>query len=155
MYTLGTKQCFQYKMCAHICANLRNMPSSLKIYKYICVCKIEFHPYIFQIIGLLLRLRPTMTEAYASLFDKLLHPNWWKSEGTILAISGIIPDYLEKVDPHKFLTQTRLEGLLGIFQALLATRTQDFYAFRILKCIFQFLPLFSHVLYFCFLRIYV
>jgi len=79
-----------------------------------------------------------------SLFDRLLHPPLWSNDGTIVAISSMFHDYMAKCDDvGKFVSQNnnkRLTGMLGIFQALLVKRTQDFYAFKILRAIFQYVP---------------
>ena len=97
----------------------------------------EFHPYIYQIIGLMLRIRNAVTPDYAALFDKLLETSLWNNDGNIVAISGTFADYLRLVDVAKFVDQRRLTGMLGIYQHLLSKRTQDYHAFRILNAIFQ------------------
>merc|ERR1712061_329975 len=101
----------------------------------------EFHPYIYQIIGLMLRIRNEVTANYESLFDKLLETSLWNNDGNIVAISGTFADYLRLVDVAKFIDQRRLTGMLGIYQHLLSKRTQDYHAFRILNAIFQYIPL--------------
>jgi len=101
----------------------------------------EFHPYIYQIIGLMLRIRNEVTSNYESLFDKLLETSLWNNDGNIVAISGTFADYLRLVDVAKFIDERRLTGMLGIYQHLLSKRTQDYHAFRILNAIFQYIPM--------------
>jgi len=101
----------------------------------------EFHPYIYQIIGLMLRMRNKVTPNYEQLFDKLLETSLWNNDGNIVAISGTFADYLRLVDVAKFVDDRRLTGMLGIYQHLLSKRTQDYHAFRILNAIFQYVPL--------------
>merc|ERR1719361_37902 len=86
----------------------------------------EFHPYIYQIIGLMLRIRGSVTANYEQLFDRLLLTSLWNNDGNIVAISGTFADYLRLVDVDKFVDQKRLTGMLGIYQHLLSKRTQDF-----------------------------
>lgn len=98
----------------------------------------EFHPYVYQIIGLLLRLRLSMSNEYAVLFKGLLHPSKWKDQGSILAISGLLTEYMHKVDVNTFVSMDLLKEMLGIFRYLIERRgTQDVYAFSILKSLFE------------------
>jgi len=101
----------------------------------------EFHPYIYQLIGLMLRIRNRVDSDYASLFDKLLETSLWNNDGNIVAISGTFADYLRLVKVEEFVDDRRLTGMLGIYQHLLSKRTQDFHAFKILSAIFQYVPL--------------
>jgi len=96
------------------------------------------HPYIYQVMGLLLRLRGQCTANYEALFDKLLETSLWNNDGNIVAISGTFADYLRLVDTTKFVDERRLTGMLGIYQHLLSKRTQDYHAFLILRAIFQY-----------------
>merc|ERR1719445_528103 len=101
----------------------------------------EFHPYIYQMIGLMLRLRAEVNANYEQLFDKLLETSLWNNDGNIVAISGTFADYLRLVDVNQFIDDRRLTGMLGIYQHLLSKRTQDYHAFRILGAIFQYVPM--------------
>ncbi|ETO08200.1 hypothetical protein RFI_29190 [Reticulomyxa filosa] len=102
----------------------------------------EFHPYVFQLMAMMLRLRTKITQQYVDLFEKILSANLWHDQGTIEALSGMFEDYLQKVNVDEFVTKARLEKILSIFATLLNKRTQDFQAFRVLKAVFQFVPKF-------------
>lgn len=102
----------------------------------------EFHPYIYQIIGLMLRIRNEINGNYNQLFDKLLETSLWNNDGNIVAISSTFSDYLRLIkDINVFIDQRRLTGMLGIYQHLLSKRTQDYHAFKILSAIFQYIPI--------------
>eukprot|EP01083_Nonionella_stella_P098114 275827_1 len=101
----------------------------------------EFHPYIYQIIGLMVRIRGSVDRDYAGLFDKLLETSLWNNDGNIVAISGTFADYLRLVKVESFVDDRRLNGMLGIFQHLLSKRTADYHAFRILSAVFEYVAL--------------
>lgn len=106
----------------------------------------EFHPYVFQIIGLMLRSRNQVINEYVSIYDAMLKADRWQSDGNIIAISSMFADYYRILSRNpaqitKFMTEGRLNGTLGIYQFLLSQRTQDIFAFRILSALFEYCPL--------------
>ena len=62
--------------------------------------RLEFVPYVLQIIGFLLESHPTggttLPDAYRSLFQSILTPAFWDRSGNIPALSRLVQAYIEK-----------------------------------------------------------
>ena len=102
---------------------------------------VEYSPYVFQIMALLLELNPNnISEAYASLFPSLLIPALWERTGNIPAIVRLLQAYLRKSQGGASLLQY-LEGILGIFQKLVGSKLHDHEGFYLIESIVQYLPL--------------
>ncbi len=101
----------------------------------------EFHPYIYLIIGQMLRIRGGIDKNYSQLFDKLIQTQLWNNDGNIIAISNTLYEYLRMSQNNNFINSKRLEEMLAIFQYLLSKSTHDHYAFLILTGIFQYIPI--------------
>ncbi|KAL9128218.1 MAG: hypothetical protein Q9217_003064 [Psora testacea] len=96
----------------------------------------EFVPYIFQLFAALLEANPSgsLSEYIISLIPPILNPAPWASKGNVPALvrllSAIIPRGVTEI------TQSdQLETLLGLFQQLVATKTNETYGFELLECI--------------------
>jgi exportin-2 (importin alpha re-exporter) len=91
---------------------------------------IEFVPYVFQILAQLLSYRPVgtgLSDAYRELFPPLLSPSLWLRKGNIPALTDLILAYIYQGLPEIIATNL-LEGVLGIFQKLLASKvSQSFF----------------------------
>ena len=94
----------------------------------------EFTPYVFQVLSQLLECRPAVSVAYEGLFAPLLVPTMWERLGNIPALVRLLCVYMGK---GKALVLAKLEGVLGIFQKLLATRATDGFAFQLLSAIWR------------------
>merc|ERR1712070_377433 len=94
----------------------------------------EFTPYVFQVLSQLLECRPAVSVAYEGLFAPLLVPTMWECLGNIPALVRLLCVYMGK---GKALVLAKLEGVLGIFQKLLATRATDGFAFQLLSAIWR------------------
>ena len=93
----------------------------------------EFTPYIFQVLAQLLECRTGLSPAYESLFPPLLTPTMWERPGNVPALVRLICAYMAK---GKAQVLERLELVLGVFQKLLASRTTDAQACKLLSAAF-------------------
>lgn len=99
----------------------------------------EFIPYVFQILSLLIELhKDTVPETYMQLFPHLLTPLLWERPGNIPPLVRLLQAYIEKgakqIEPEK------LNGLLGIFQKLIASKANDHEGFYLLNSIVEHMP---------------
>jgi len=94
----------------------------------------EFSPYVFQILAQLLECRTSLSAAYTSLFPPILAPTMWERTANTPALVRLLCAYItvgkETVGP-------RLEGVLGVFQKLLASRATDANACKLLSAIWR------------------
>lgn len=102
----------------------------------------EFTPYVFQILAQLLDYRQGdgLSQAYEMLFAPLLHPSLWERKGNIPALSWLIQVYLKK-GMAMIVERGHLEGILGVFQKLLASKATEGHAFSILSAVVEHAPL--------------
>jgi exportin-2 (importin alpha re-exporter) len=103
---------------------------------------VEFVPYVFQVLAQLLSYRPQgvgLSPAYAGLFPPLLSPVLWNLKGNIPALSELILTYIEQ-GIHEIISNSQLEGVLGIFQKLLSTKSSEVYAFKLLNALVRSCP---------------
>ena len=92
----------------------------------------EFLPYIFQILSLLLELRPLpIPQPYMVIFPLLLSPALWERTGNVPALVRLLQAFIEKA-PSDVTTEERLSAVLGVFQKLLASKTNDHEGFYLL-----------------------
>ncbi|KAL5021450.1 hypothetical protein ScPMuIL_000605 [Solemya velum] len=99
----------------------------------------EFIPYVFQILSLLIDLHSTgVPEAYMALFSHLLNPVLWERPGNIPALVRLLQAYIEKA--AKQIETEKINGLLGIFQKLIASKANDHEGFYLLNSIVEHMP---------------
>lgn len=99
----------------------------------------EFLPYIFQILSLLLELRPLpIPEAYIAIYPHLLGPLLWERTGNIPALVRLLQAFIEKASSN-IVTPERLSNLLGVFQKLIASKSNDHEGFYLLGSIIEHL----------------
>ncbi|KAJ1940532.1 importin-alpha export receptor, partial [Kickxella alabastrina] len=103
---------------------------------------VEFMPYLFQILAQLLSMHQGGTglpEAYVSLLPPLLQPALWSAQGNIPALVRLLQSFLQ-VGGAQLAASGQLEPILGVFQRLIASRTNDHHGFNLLLAITQFAP---------------
>ena len=102
----------------------------------------EFVPYVFQLLSLLLEFHTSgnpVPAPYMELFQFLLLPVLWERPGNIRALVRLIQAYI-KVGPAQVVGLNKIEALLGIFQKLIASKTNDHEGFNLLQTMIEFLP---------------
>lgn len=99
----------------------------------------EFIPYVFQILSLLMEQHQgTVPETYMALFPHLLAPILWERPGNIPPLVRLIQGFIEQGSNQ--IEAEKLNGLLGIFQKLIASKTHDHEGFYILNSIIECMP---------------
>jgi len=118
----------------------------------------EFIPYAFQLLSLMLELQDkTVPQVYHELFPFLLMPVLWERPGYIPALTRLLQAYIEKAT--ETIVIQKIMPVLGVFQRLIASKSNDHYAFYILNSLTIHLPanLFSEyikqILYLLFQRL--
>ena len=101
----------------------------------------EFLPYIFQILSMLLELRPLpIPQSYMSIYPLLLTPLLWERSGNIPALVRLLQAFVEKA-PEEMTAGDKLTALLGVFQKLIASRSNDHEGFYLLGSLIQHLSI--------------
>ncbi len=97
----------------------------------------EFTPYVFQLLAQLLSYRPgsEISEPYKLLFAPILSPTLWERKGNVPALTDLLCTYLKR-GPELVVATKSLEGVLGIFQKLLSSRSTDHHANMFIDTIF-------------------
>lgn len=99
----------------------------------------EFIPYVFQILSLLMEVHSTsVPDTYMALFPHLLAPVLWERPGNIPPLVRLIQAFI--MQGARQIEGEKLNGLLGVFQKLLASKTHDHEGFYILNSIIEFMP---------------
>ncbi|KAI8101811.1 hypothetical protein M9434_006876 [Picochlorum sp. BPE23] len=86
----------------------------------------EFHPYVFQIFSEMIEKRgvggQNIPDTYMQLLQPLLTPHFWERHGNIPALGRLLRAYIrtcpKQIEPH-------VQGILGVFQKLVALKSQD------------------------------
>lgn len=99
---------------------------------------VEFIPYIIQIFSLLLDLlrksekNVELPSYYRQLVKPLLSPSLWEYKGNIPAVTRLIIDIV-RYDYTSF--SNDFIALLGVFQKLISSKSNDSFGFDLLECI--------------------
>ncbi|KAA6407194.1 MAG: chromosome segregation Cse1 [Lasallia pustulata] len=101
----------------------------------------EFTPYVFQLFAALLEANPSasLSEYYQSLVSPILAIEVWVSKGNVPALVRLLTSIIPR-GATEIAKNNQLEPILGIFQQLVATRTNEIYAFELLECIVSIFP---------------
>lgn len=92
----------------------------------------EFLPYVFQILSLLLELRPLpIPQLYMVVYPLLLTPALWERGGNVPALVRLLQAFIEKA-PSDVTKDNQLTALLGVFQKLIASKLNDHEGFYLL-----------------------
>lgn len=99
----------------------------------------EFLPYVFQILSLLLEVRPSpIPEPYMVIYPLLLTPMLWERQGNVPALVRLLQALIRRA-PDKIVTENKLPALLGVFQKLIASKTNDHEGFYLLGSLVEYL----------------
>lgn len=101
----------------------------------------EFVPYVFQVLSLLLEMHTdgTVPQPYMELFNFLLTPILWERPGNIKPLVRLLQAYVSR-GPQQVVSTNKMEALLGIFQKLIASKSNDHEGFYLLQTIIEHLP---------------
>jgi exportin-2 (importin alpha re-exporter) len=102
---------------------------------------LEFMPYVFQILSLLLEVRPApIPEPYIQLYPYLLTPSLWETQSNIPPLVRLLQAYICK-GSESISSSDKLMPLLGVFQKLIASKANDHEGFYLLSSLVEHLPL--------------
>ncbi|XP_011881255.1 PREDICTED: exportin-2 [Vollenhovia emeryi] len=98
----------------------------------------EFIPYVFQILALLLELRPSqdVPEPYMALFPCLLSPVLFEHQANIHPLIRLLQAFISR-GPHQIAAQDKTSALLGVFQKLIASKANDHEGFLLIQSIIE------------------
>jgi CAS/CSE protein involved in chromosome segregation len=87
---------------------------------------LEFLPYTFQILSLLLEFRPrgSISAPYLELYPFLLSPVLWSRPGNIHPLVRLLRAFITKSEPSQFSATLKLNNVLGVFQKLIASKVR-------------------------------
>ena len=92
----------------------------------------EFLPYVFQILSLLLEIRPSpVPPPYMVIYPLLLTPTLWERQGNVPALVRLLQAFIEKA-PDKVVKDDKITALLGVFQKLIASKSNDHEGFYLI-----------------------
>merc|ERR1719219_2359868 len=99
----------------------------------------EFVPYVFQIMSLMLELHSTGTvpQPYMAIFPFLIMPVLWERPANIHPLVRLLQAFVSR-GPTQVTQQ--LTGLLGVFQKLIASKTNDHEGFYLIQSIIEHIP---------------
>jgi len=99
----------------------------------------EFLPYVFQILSLLLEIRPLpIPQLYMVIYPLLLTPALWERNGNVPALVRLLQAFIQKA-PGDVTKENRLDLLLGVFQKLIASKINDHEGFYLMGAMIEYL----------------
>ncbi len=93
-------------------------------------------PYVLQLFAALVEANPsaTLSDYYKSLIPPIIMPSLWESKGNVPALvrflSSIIPRGKDDI-----IKDNQIEPILGIFQKLVSSKTNESHGFDLLESI--------------------
>ncbi|KAJ5669316.1 hypothetical protein N7462_010386 [Penicillium macrosclerotiorum] len=101
----------------------------------------EFMPYVFQLFAALLEANPsaTLPTYYQELIAPILMPVMWESRGNIPALVRLLSSIIPRGSQY-ILENNQIEPILGIFQKLVSTKSNEGYAFDLLETVVATFP---------------
>ncbi|KAG5890853.1 hypothetical protein JTB14_016286 [Gonioctena quinquepunctata] len=101
----------------------------------------EFIPYVFQILSLLMESTPpgAIPEPYMQLLPCLLAPILWERPANISPLVRLLSAFATQAAPQ-IVAQEKLGGYLGVFQKLIASKTNDHEGFLLMQSLIQHFP---------------
>ncbi|VDL61902.1 unnamed protein product [Hymenolepis diminuta] len=130
----------------------------------------EFFPYVFQLLAVMLEQyplgpntreiflqkrkmagleplpqhqqlsnQPMLNPAYAALLPRLLVPALWETQGAVMSLARLMQAYLLH-NVEAIVRTNKVEAILGVYQRLLNSKTNDVYAFSIISAFLLAFP---------------
>jgi len=100
----------------------------------------EFLPYVFQVLSLAVDIREGgVSGPYMDLFPTLLQPVLWEQQGNVPALTKLLQAYV-KQGSNEIISSGTLMPLLGVFQKLIASKSNDHEGFYLLSSLMEYMP---------------
>ncbi|KAL3287433.1 hypothetical protein HHI36_001904 [Cryptolaemus montrouzieri] len=102
----------------------------------------EFIPYVFQLLSLLMEYSAPgkISEAYMVLLPCLLVPVLWERPANISPLVRLLSAFAV-VASSEIVSQDKLAGFLGVFQKLIASKSNDHEGFHLLESLILHIPM--------------
>ncbi|EFA07339.1 exportin-2 [Tribolium castaneum] len=102
----------------------------------------EFIPYVFQILSLLMEFTPigSISDAYIQLLPCLLAPVLWERPANISPLVRLLSAFTVHAG-HQIVAQDKVGGFLGVFQKLIASKSNDHEGFHLMQNMIQHFPI--------------
>eukprot|EP00941_MAST-03F_sp_MAST-3F-sp1_P000740 g740.t1 len=103
---------------------------------------VEFTPYVYQIMAQLLHYNPNgITDGpWEALLPKIIHPMLWEKRGNVPALVNLLEAYMKRGSNYVAGHPKVVEGILGVFQKLLASKATELYAVALITSLTSHLP---------------
>ncbi|KAH9278018.1 Exportin-2 [Echinococcus granulosus] len=82
---------------------------------------------------------PTPNVAYQALLPRLLVPPLWETQGAVMSLARLMQAYLLH-NMEAVLATNKMDAILGVYQRLLTSKTNDVYAFTIISAFLLAFP---------------
>jgi len=104
---------------------------------------LEFHPYVFQVLSLLLEQHGDgIPDTYMALYPFLLTPVLWDRPGNIPPLVRLLQAFVEKGSAQIIGGDgSQLTSMLGVFQKLISSKTNDHQGFYLLQSLISTISL--------------
>ena len=91
---------------------------------------------MFQLFAALLETNTSgpLPEEFTMLIPPILNPSLWTSKGNVPALVRLLSALIPRA-PTQIVQNNQVESILGIFQNLVSTKTNEIYGFELLECI--------------------
>ncbi|KAK6622529.1 hypothetical protein RUM44_002341 [Polyplax serrata] len=103
----------------------------------------EFIPYVFQLLSMLLELLVNkvdrMPDAYFAVIPCLLAPVLWERSGNVKPLVRLLQAAIV-LSPRQIVEENLLNGILGVFQKLIASKVNSHEGFALMEHLIHFLP---------------
>lgn len=102
----------------------------------------EFIPYVFQLLSLLMEMTQTgaVPEPYMQLFPCLVAPALWERPANCGPLVRLLCAFVTQAS-QQIISLDKITGLLGIFQKLIASKSNDHEGFALIRCMMENFPL--------------
>lgn len=104
---------------------------------------LEFMPYVFQMLSLLLEMREEsasgITEPYWALFPCLLAPALWDRSGNVTPLIRLLCAFIRQ-GSSQIASYDKLNAILGVFQKMIASKANDHEGFNLLQHLMLYYP---------------
>lgn len=105
---------------------------------------LEFIPYVFQLLSLLMEIRETsnapIPEPYWALFPCLLSPALWDRPGNVTPLIRLVCAFIRRGSPQ-IASYDKLNPILGVFQKMIASKANDHEGFNLLQTLLEHYPM--------------
>ena len=98
-------------------------------------------PYVFQLLAAMLETEPTkpLPQVFQPLVGPIIAPPLWEQRGNVPALVRLLTALMSR-SAEDLIKANQLEGILGIFQKLVATKVHESYGFDLLEDIIETFP---------------